>query len=297
MHSKRIAQLVILFFSINLCVAQNISLKGSFIQREAKIGEGISFSLSIRYDKNLNVLFPDSTYSFGTFEYNSKTYFPTKTDSLYSLDSVVYQLSTFEIDSIQYLQLPVYVLNDNDSLVFFSPVDSVALVQVVTEIPEKPEMKANTELVDIHRAFNYPYLIIGLIVVLILASIVVLFFGKQILRALKVYRMQRIHKKFIAKFFNMMRDISGNNPSKTTEHVLAYWKNYMERLEKKPISKLTTKEILVLHNQPELKDNLKLIDRSIYGGEKGSDLFACFDYLMKFSIEIYNQKIAAIKNG
>lgn len=297
MHSKRIAQLAILFFSFQFCMAQSISPKGSFIQKEVKIGEEISFSLSVRYDKNLNVLFPDSTYAFGTFEYNSKTYFPTKTDSLYSLDSVVYQLSTFEIDSIQYLQLPVFVLKDSDSLVFFSSVDSIALVQVVTEIPEKPEMKANTDMVDVRKAFNYPYLIIGLVVVLILGGILILFFGKQILRALKVYRMQRIHKKFITKFFNMMRDVSGNNPSNTTEHVLVYWKNYMEKLEKKPISKLTTKEILVLHNETELKDNLKLIDRSIYGGEKGNDLFTSFDYLMKFSIEIYNQKIAAIKNG
>ena len=71
----------------------------------------------------------------------------------------------------------------------------------------------------------------------------------------------------------------------------------MERLEKKPISKLTTKEILVLHQRAELKDSLRLIDRNIYGGEKGNDLFASFDYLMKFSIEIYNQKISAIKKG
>ncbi|MCK5703446.1 MAG: hypothetical protein KAI29_19950, partial [Cyclobacteriaceae bacterium] len=62
------------------------------------------------------------------------------------------------------------------------------------------------------------------------------------------------------------------------------------------ISKLTTKEILVLHNNGQLRDNLRLIDRSIYGGEKGNDLFAGFDYLMKFSIEIYEQKIKEIKN-
>lgn len=297
MHNKGIALVGLLFFSFQVGMAQSILPKGNFVQNETKIGEEISFSLSLRYDKNLNVLFPDSTVSFGSFEYNSRTYFPTKTDSLYSIDSVVYRLSTFEIDSMQYLQLPVYVLNGKDSLVFFSAVDSIALLHVVTEIPEKPEMKSNTDLVDIRKAFNYPYLIIALVIVLILAGIVVLFFGKRFLQALKVYRMQKIHKKFIAKFFNMMRDVSGNNPGTTTEQVLAFWKNYMERLEKKPISKLTTKEILVLHNEESLKDNLKQIDRSIYGGEKGNDLFGSFDYLMKFSIEIYNQKIAAIKNG
>jgi len=94
-----------------------------------------------------------------------------------------------------------------------------------------------------------------------------------------------------------MRDVSSNNPNNTPDHVLAVWKGYLERLEKKPFSKLTTKEVLVLHNNSQLKDNLKLIDRSIYGGEKGNDLFASFDYLMKFSIEVYHQKIKEIKHG
>ncbi|NJN28734.1 MAG: hypothetical protein HC819_23515 [Cyclobacteriaceae bacterium] len=46
-----------------------------------------------------------------------------------------------------------------------------------------------------------------------------------------------------------------------------------------------------------MKDNLKTIDRCIYGNEKGHDLFASFDYLLKFSIEIYQQKVNEIKNG
>lgn len=297
MHRKRIAQLVILFFNINLSLAQNIEPKGFFIQKQAKIGEEVSFALSVRYNKNLNILFPDSTYNFGTFEYNSRTYFKTKSDSTQSFDSVVYKLSTFEIDSIQFLQLPVFILNNEDSLAIFSTIDYINLVQVVTEIPENPEFLANTELVNINKQFNYPYFLIGLGVLFFIAFIIVLFFGKQLAKAWKVYRMKRTHNKFIERFFNLMRDASGNNPGKTPEHVLAVWKIYMERLEKKPISKLTTKEILVLHNNSQLKENLRLIDRIIYGGEKGNDLFAGFDYLMKFSIEIYEQKITEIKYG
>ena len=297
MHRKIIAQLVILFFSINLSLAQDIEPQGFFIEQQAKIGEEISYTLSVRYNKNLNILFPDSTFSFGTFEYNSRVYFKTKSDNTLSFDSVVYKLSTFEIDSIHYLQLPVFILNNDDSLAIYSTIDSINLVQVVMEIPENPELKANTELVNINRQFNYPYFLIGLGVLAFIAIIISLFFGKQLLKAWKIYRMKRKHKKFIERFFNLMRDVSSNNPGKTPEHVLAVWKTYMERLEKRPISKLTTKEILVLHNNGQLKDNLRLIDRSIYGGEKGNDLFASFDYLMKFSIRIYNQKITEIKYG
>jgi len=171
------------------------------------------------------------------------------------------------------------------------------LVHIVTEIPENPELKANTDLVNINKQFNYPYLLLILGTLFFIVFIVALFFGKQLSRAWKVYRLKRSHKRFIERFFNLMRDASSNNPSKTPEHVLAFWKRYLERLEKKPISKLTTKEILVLHSNGQLKENLKTIDRSIYGGEKGNDLFASFDYLMKFSIEVYNQKIDEVKKG
>jgi hypothetical protein len=171
------------------------------------------------------------------------------------------------------------------------------LIKVIQEIPENPELKENAEFVNIHKQFNYPYLLIGLGILGIMGLIVMLFFGKQLVKAWRVYRLKQGHKRFTKRFFNLMRDISGNNPSNTIEHVLAVWKNYLEKLERKPISKLTTKEILVLHNNSELKENLHIIDRSIYGGEKGNDLFSSFDYLMRFSVEIYNDKIKEIKNG
>lgn len=297
MHRLIIAQLIFIFFNISLCLAQTIEPKGHFIEKQTKIGETIYYSLTVRYEKNLNILFPDSTYSFGTFDYYSRKYFKTISDDLNSFDSVVYQLATFELDSVQYLQLPVFVISQDDSLEVYSTIDSLAIIPTVTELPENPELKSNTNLVEIDTQFNYPYLLIGLGVLVIISFISALFFGKQLMKAWKIYRLKRTHKKFIVQFFNLMRDTSSNNPYNKPEHVLAVWKIYLERLEKMPISKLTTKEILVLHSDQHLKENLKLIDRSIYGGEAGNDIFTAFDFLMKFSIEIYEQKITDIKNG
>ena len=297
MHRNTVAKIITFFFSIHFALAQSIEPKGTFLQNETKIGADIQFALSVKYDRNLNILLPDSLYRFGNFEYNKREYFITKTDSAYSYDSVVYHLATFELDSIQYLQLPVYVVNDEDSLAVFSNIDSIMLIQVIQEVPENPELKENAKFVNINKQFNYPYLLVGLGILGIVGLLVMLFFGKQLVKAWKVYRLKQGHERFTKRFFNLMRDISGNNPSNTIEHVLAVWKNYLEKLERKPISKLTTKEILVLHNNRELKENLRIIDRSIYGGEKGNDIFASFDYLMRFSVEIYNDKIKEIKNG
>ncbi len=297
MHKKSIVQFIIILFGYHFGLAQSVEPKGSFIQSETKIGEEIQYALSVKYDKTLNILLPDSLYRFGTFEYISRKYFITRTDSTTSYDSVIYKLSTFETDTVQYLQLPVFVMKDKDSLAVYSKMDSILLIPVVKELPENPEWKTNTALVNVKRQFNYPYFLIALGLVLFIVLVVALFFGRQLTRWWKAYLMQRTHKKFIEKFFNLMRDVSGNNPVNTPEHVLVVWKDYLEKLEKKPISKLTTKEILVLHHNAQLKDNLKIIDRSVYGGEKGNDLFASFDYLMRFAVEIYNEKIRELKQG
>jgi len=53
LHRKRVAQLVVLFFNINLALAQNFEPKGNFIETETKIGEEISYTLSVGYNKTL----------------------------------------------------------------------------------------------------------------------------------------------------------------------------------------------------------------------------------------------------
>jgi len=277
--------------------AQTIEPYGSFGKDTLKIGEEVTFSLSLTYQKTLTVLFPDSLADFSPFEYNSRRYFPTKTSGLYSSDSVVYQLSTFEIDSIQYLQLPVYVIKDGDSVVYFSNADSILLERVIKEMPQNPEPKSNTSMVTIRKAFNYPYLLIALGILFFGSLTMALFFGKRLLKAWKIRRLRKAHNKFAQRFFVMMRDVSSNNPSTTPEHVLSEWKKYLERLERKPISKLTTREILVLHPDETLRENLRKLDRVIYGGERGHDLFACFDQLMKFASDIFESKVQSIQNG
>jgi len=83
----------------------------------------------------LNILFPDSTFSFAPFELQKKIYFPTSTKNGISRDSVIYYLATYEVDSIQTLKLPVYVVNPMDCTAVFSNTDSVFFQNLVKAIP------------------------------------------------------------------------------------------------------------------------------------------------------------------
>ncbi len=271
--------------------------KGKFHKRGARIGEEIAYSLSVEYPRNLSLVFPDSSYDFHPFDFVHREYFETVSDSTLSFDSAVYYLSTFEIDSVQILQLPVFVIALGDSTAVYSKPDSVFLVEVIEKMPQQPELKSDTSFTDIDRAVNYPLLLAIAGVFLLVSALVFVIFGKKLIKFWKIYKLRSAHQRFTRQFFNLMRNVSGNNPSRTPEFVMVVWKRYMERLESMPISKLTTKEIHKVHPELELKESLQNIDRVIYGGERGMDLFGSFDYLLKFAVVKYEEKIKELKHG
>src|SRR5882757_4821289 len=83
----------ILLFSSVYAQEIKINVQAKFSGDSVKIGKPIEFYLSARYPENLNILFPDSTFSFAPFELQKKIYFPTETKNGISRDSVVYHLA------------------------------------------------------------------------------------------------------------------------------------------------------------------------------------------------------------
>src|SRR5688500_9661894 len=115
---KFLSVLLMLMSSIWPLLAQDVTVRGGFFLDSLKIGDQTGFYLTAKYPSNLNIIFPDSTYNFSPFEYERKRYFPTQTTKGESYDSVVYFLSTFEVDSVQTLSLPVFQLNPQDCTKF-----------------------------------------------------------------------------------------------------------------------------------------------------------------------------------
>ena len=98
------------------------------------IGDKVRMFLAAEYPSKLNILFPDSTHNFAPFEFEKRIYFPTKTTGEKSYDSVVYYLTTFEIDRFQALSLPVFQLNPMDCTVYFSRQDTILLTELVKNL-------------------------------------------------------------------------------------------------------------------------------------------------------------------
>lgn len=280
--------------------AQEIRVRGYFNADSVYLGQVIPYVLTATYPRNAQILFPDTTFSFTPFEVTGKRYFPTRSNDKTSSDSAVYLLSTFELDSIQALRLPVFVLQARDCLAVFTATDSIYLrfsvKMALDSIPvEKLPLKANTAYQRVRQLFNYPVLIYFFVGVVLAAVIAWIFFGKQIRRYFLLRRMKRNYHNFLKRFGESVNKMGADASSLVAADALWLWKRYMEDLENYPFTKSTSREILKRFTHDGLARALRTIDRGIYGGYGAVP--ESFRFLQDYSRQQYEKKEAEVKNG
>lgn len=279
--------------------AQDISPKGQFLSDSIKVGLPVDYSLAVRYPSNLDIVFPDSAFDFTPFEYESKRYFPTETDSLFSYDSVVYTFVTFELDTIQNLRLPVFIVSGGDSTTAYTSTDSVILQHVVKDMPEavQPEnlpLKESTEYLPLALQFNYPYLIIGIIIVVIVVLLVIVIFGKRIKKWWKLRKMKRQYSAFLLKYKKIVQD-DQLSPEERARQAVTAWKGYMQKLSGYPYTTLTTKEIASYSRSEQLQTSLRQLDKLIYSGRK-DEVKESYVELEEYTTDQYDKHVEGLKN-
>ncbi|MEM7550107.1 MAG: hypothetical protein AAF363_10545 [Bacteroidota bacterium] len=297
MHRLFLLLLLAIVYSTIQTKAQEIKPKGYFIEDSIKIGKPIPFSLSVSYPEELQVLLPDSLYDFSPYELDKKVYFPSRLNDSLILDSVIYYLVSFEIDPVQKLKLPVYIPQSSDSIEIFSEEDSVLLVELITMVSDTLSLKENTAYQDVNLFFNYPYLVLGIGVLIIVFLIIFLVFGKSIKRRYLMSKMKKRHLKFLELFNNAIRKIRDSGDDELIESSLVDWKSYMEILDKKPYQKWTTKELALNVDDKKLLEAMKDIDAKVYGGIKKEQIHQSFEDLEYYTNQLYQKKTAEISNG
>ncbi|RKQ51745.1 hypothetical protein BXY85_2777 [Roseivirga pacifica] len=297
MNSRTLTIALILSVLCRISFAQEVKPYGYFLKDSVKIGEIVPYSLSYKDKKNRAIIFPDSLYNFAPFELFDKAYFDTESDSINSIDSAVYYLATFEIDTIQSLSVPVFFFTGKDSLEIFSNKDSIVLNQVVTQMPDSVNLEETNAFQPVSLQFNYPYWLIGLTILGIITLVVMLIWGKEIYKRIRLYRMKKKLENFKQAFDEKVEALNANTNKHEIEQVIKYWKQYMEGLENIPFTKLTTKEILKIQENSALEETLKSIDRSIYSKVEVTALQDDFDFLKDYSIDRYNHVTEQIRNA
>ena len=282
--------------------AQSLKPRGYFSADTLKVGQPVRYTLTFRYPRALEVVFPGEEADYASFEYLDRTFFPTRSDSLYSYDSVVYEVATFELDSVQPLTLPVYVVDTDeagkaDSTAIYADIDSIYLQAVIQQLPDSLALKQNTQPRKVSLQFNYPYLLLGIGALVILLVLLYAVFGKQLRRRWQLRRLRKANQQFASRFEEALTSLRANPDQQHSEAALVVWKSYMERLDRTPYTKMTTREIVRLPAGESLSDDLRAIDRSIYGKAMNGELIGHFEQLKQHTRTRFQQRIEEIKHG
>ncbi len=251
-----------------LCSASAQPPRGRFLTDTVEIGKPFRYALSIRHRAVQEVFFPDTARHFAPFLVRDIALFSTVTDTLGSLDSVVYTLVSFEIKPLQTLRVPVFLLkNTKDCTAVFSNTDTVRLRErIATNRPDTLRLATQTEVAPLQPQMNYPFLVTILAILGALTGLIFVVFGKSINRQLRLYRYYRQHYDFDRLYSRLTRNINPDNASVNAGKAVIAWKEYLEWLEQKPFSTMTTREIADAIYDSRLADALKEMDGVVYGG-------------------------------
>ncbi len=281
-----------------LAHSQEIKVEGGFIQDEFEIGDEIAYWMTASYPKQTELLMPDSLFDFTPFEYAGKDYFSSQLlASGIIFDSAVYTLQCYEIDEVQYLKLPAIKLAFGDSTLIYTQTDSIFFKQMVAQVSDTTSLKTNLSLANVSTQFNFPLLWIVIGVLALIALIIFLVFGKKIMIKIRLRKLKKDYLRFSDQFTILIRELKNDASKEKAEGAASYWKKYIEKLENKPFSKLTTKEILALGYTQELESSLKNIDRLVYGKVANEEIYKEFQSIEDFTQHRYSVKQEEIKNG
>ncbi|GAB4328464.1 MAG: hypothetical protein OHK0038_02280 [Flammeovirgaceae bacterium] len=286
---------------VSLCVsniyAQKTLPDGRFLTQKAKIGEEITYVLTFRHIPSMEVVFADSSFDFTPFEYIGREFYPTKTIGIESVDSVVFKLMTFELADTQYLSIPVYEIEENgNKKPIFPEKDFILVEKVVLNMPDSLQLLSNTNMALVKKAFNYPYWMLAGGIVLLIAVLIFVFFGRSIRRAYRLKRLKKENLQFILRFDSILNSTLN---SKLIEDALKEWKIYSSKLTNIPLYSYTTKEIRQIIPSEKLNASLKHIDKAIYAGilDEQKVLKESLYSLKEYAEEAYQKKVEEIKHG
>jgi len=277
---------------------KDIKVHGQFLTDSIKIGQPFPYVLAAEYPSEKTILFPDSTFAFTTFELAGKKFFPTHTKNGISHDSAIYYFNSFEIDSVQSLSLPVFVLQAQDCTSVWTDEDKVWLKHLVTFATDSVEaanlpLKVNAYYEPVAWLFNYPMasIIGGMVIVALIVSWII--FGKQVKRYFKIRRMRSSFEKYVQSFSDSLESLKNSYSIAHAEKTLGIWKKYLESLEDIPFTKYTSKEILKSSGNESLAKPLGTVDRLIYAGVQPSSFDAFYD-LKSYSEDRFYKKLEEV---
>jgi len=181
-----------------------------------------------------------------------------------------------------------------------SNVDSVRIIQLVAHLPDSvsAENLPLRETLAYHAVpseFNYPLFLIIAGVFVILVIVALLVFGKRIKQYFRIKKLQKNHIKFQEAYTAALHQLKAITSVPLMESTVVIWKKYMEQLEAKPYTKLTTLELMRIERDESLGKTLRSIDGALYGHK--TTALESLETLKGFADQRFAKKLENVKHG
>ena len=285
--------IILLLLSVNLN-SQEIRFNIFFSKDSIKVGDPIFLISVLTYDKKFEIIQPDSSYNFKPFEYIDKVIYPSKIENNKIFDSTIYFLRTFNIDSVQKINLKSLIIN-KDCLEITSSYDSVFLINQVTNLNDK-SIK-NTSFSLIYHIFNTKKYVSAAFILLIVILILFLIFRKKIITYFKIQRLNKDLNSYSNLLKNYLNKYSNKKDKKYLEGSLLVWKRYMEKISIFSFTSSTTFKINNYLKDKKTKNILEEIDMILYSNNTLTFDIKNFNTLDKKAKNLYLNKKKKLIDG
>jgi hypothetical protein len=125
--------------------------------------------------------------------------------------------------------------------------------------------------------------------------IALIIFGKRIRQYFRIRKLQKNHIRFQETYTAALQQLRSITSVPLMESAVVIWKKYMEQLESKPYTKLTTYELSRTERDESLSKNLKSIDGALYGHSRTA--LESLEGLKGFADQRFAKKLEDVKHG
>lgn len=277
--------------------------EGRFLTDSIEIGRPFRYAVTYHHSPAVDVLFPDTARHFAPFRVQRVDVFATKTvdtgQKAVSRDSAVYTLVSFETDSMQFLRVPVQLLNPTDCTALMTPVDTVFLRSKLAVFnvfrqnlsgPHSLTLATETKLAPLQQQLNYPVLMIGILATAALIGLFYGLFGRTIRRQWRLFQLNRRHIRFLRDYNRLSRGINAETATEMANQAVVMWKTYLEQLDNQPYASLTTPELAERMNNDRVTSALREADQMIYGGVFSAQSQSALRDLSTVATQIYHRQ-------
>lgn len=212
------------------------------LDKQIMVGKPFRAQLEVTHPADMVVIFPDTNGGFAPFEMQSRSPQPTRTDGDISVDFVLYNLWSWEVDSLQYLQLPVGYVKGEDTLALLSNAEELVFMTSLPMDNDSLAFRRIENIAPVGEPVNWAMWGFMILFLVALLSILIRVFYKPVR---KWFRRRKIEREW-KRYYGRLQKVQGHLPYQETFllELSKVWKAYFDRDMKRGLRSLSTRELV-----------------------------------------------------